>query len=199
MLPEEGSLTWWNMLTDLKQSLHYERPVRSAPSSNALPFLWEREWCHSASTLECSTQTWQETIRRRQLVNNHQALPLEYSRDTTLAPKHLQHDVLFNNTHFGDGAECDSSAPSSVSNKLRGASTERLHQTRWASTNHHGNRGGHASAWHSPPGHWKRLRFIIKSKNIYNMHSYKSHPWKKGLTSGVPLRVTNWWILQRLS
>ena len=38
----------------------------------------------------------------------------------TLAPKHSQCYVLFNDTRFGDGAECDSSAPSSVSNKSYG-------------------------------------------------------------------------------
>ena len=38
----------------------------------------------------------------------------------TPAPKHLQCDVLFNDTCFGDGAECNSSAPSSVSNKSYG-------------------------------------------------------------------------------
>ena len=38
----------------------------------------------------------------------------------TLAQKHLQRDVLSNDTCFGDGAECDSSAPSSVSNKSYG-------------------------------------------------------------------------------
>ena len=46
--------------------------------------------------------------------------PLEYSIGATLALKRPQHDVLFNNTHFGDGAQCDSSAPSSVSNKSYG-------------------------------------------------------------------------------
>ena len=38
----------------------------------------------------------------------------------TPAPKRSQRDVLFNDTHFGDGAECNSSALSSVSNKSYG-------------------------------------------------------------------------------
>ena len=37
----------------------------------------------------------------------------------------------------------------------------------------------------------KASTLYYKSKNIYNMHSYKSHPWIKDLTSGVTLRVMN--------
>ena len=64
-------------------------------------FYMIREWHHSASTLERSTQTWQETIWRHQLVNNHWALPLEYSRGVTPTLRHLQHGVLIYDTHFG--------------------------------------------------------------------------------------------------
>ena len=48
---------------------------------------------------------------------------------------------------------CDSVALTSVSDKsYRRASTKRLVQMRQVSINHHGNRGGHVSARHSPPG-----------------------------------------------
>ena len=51
--------------------------------------------------------------------------PLEYSRGATLAPKHSQCDLLFNDTRFGDSAECNSSAPSSVSYKSYGQPLQR--------------------------------------------------------------------------
>ena len=51
--------------------------------------------------------------------------PLSTQRGITLAQKHSQCDVLFNDTRFGDGAECDSSAPSLVSNKSYGEPLQR--------------------------------------------------------------------------
>ena len=54
---------------------------------------------------------------------------------------------------FGVTVKRDSVAWTSVSDKsYRRASTKRLVQMRQVSINHHGNRGDHASAQHSPPG-----------------------------------------------
>ena len=43
----------------------------------------------------------------------------------TPAPKHSQRGVLFNNTRFGESAECDSSALSLVSDKSYGEPLQR--------------------------------------------------------------------------